>query len=83
MSQCVMGWHAKPGESLSDVTILVTQGDTARHRGEQRHHHERPREPGLGTTHTSAGLSQLNYQDFIDKVGSAVSLTPQSKLNRD
>ena len=75
MSQFVMGWHAQPGESISDVTILVTQGNTGRHRGGHRHHHEPPGrwEVGDGTTHdthSTAGPSQPNYQYFIDKVGS-------------
>ena len=74
MSQFVMGWHAKPGESIPDVTILVTQGDTGTHRGEHRHHHELPREVGPHTTtlHCTAGPSQPNYQYFIDEVGSPI-----------
>ena len=28
MFQFVMGWHAQPGESLYDMTSLVTQADT-------------------------------------------------------
>ena len=56
MSQFVMGWPAMPGESICDVTSLVTQGDTGRHRGGHRHHHELSRP---GTTHDTALVSLL------------------------
>ena len=61
MFQFVMGWHAQPGESLYDMTSLVTQPDTG---------------GDILTTTTSSSQTthqqalQLNNQNLTDKVGS-------------
>ena len=58
-----MGWHAMTGESICDVTSLVTQGLTGRLRGGHRHHQEW--RAGTGP-HTS--LSQAKYPDQTNQI---------------
>ena len=53
-----------PGESMSDVTSLVTRGDTGRLRGGHRHHHEldHTQPPALHCWPQSTQLSLFYWQ---------------------